>query len=54
MKAKTFLATVTLSAAAGAATVLLLPKHSKIYRVAEDIAETVKMEAGRMFEALKK
>lgn len=54
MKAKTFLATITISAAAGAATILLLPKHSKIYRAAEDVTETVKMEAGRMFEALKK
>ncbi|MBQ9967158.1 MAG: hypothetical protein IJO88_00350 [Oscillospiraceae bacterium] len=54
MKAKTFLATVTLSAAAGAATILLMPKHSKFYRTAEDAAEIVKMEAGKMLDIMKK
>ena len=53
MKAKTFLAAVSLSAAAGATAILLMPKDSKFYRTAEDAIETVKMEAGRMWDSFK-
>ena len=54
MKAKTFLTAVSLSAVAGAAAILLMPKDSKVYRTAEDAVESVKMEAGRMFDTFKR
>lgn len=50
MQVKSFLATMTLGAAAGAAAMLLIPKNSKAYRAAEDAAQALKDEAGRMIE----
>ena len=53
MQTKAFFTTVVLSAAVGAASVLLMPKDSKVYRAAEDVAESLKAEAGRMMDSMK-
>ena len=38
----------------GAAVVLMLPKHSEAYRVANNAAKTVKMEVGKLVDTIKK
>lgn len=53
MQVKSFVATVGLSMAAGAAAILMLPKNSGIYRTANETAHTIKQEAGRMFNSMK-
>lgn len=50
MHVKSFIVTVGLSAAAGAAAMLMIPKNSKVYRTATNAADTIKMEAGRMMD----
>lgn len=52
MQVKTFIATVGLSAAAGAAAILMMPKNSKAYRVANDTVQSIKMEAGKMMDTI--
>ena len=54
MQVKSFIATVGLSMAAGAAAVLMLPKHSEAYRVANDAAQAIKQEAGKMMDSMHK
>ena len=54
MQMKTWIASVGLGAVAGAAAVFLMPKHSDAYRMADDAAHTLKMEAGKMMDAIKK
>jgi len=54
MQVKSFIATIGLGMAAGAAAVLLMPKNSKVYKVADDAAQMLKMEAGRMMDSMKK
>lgn len=53
MQVKSLIATVGLSMAAGAAAVLMLPKHSEAYRMADDAASTIKHEAGKMLDNLR-
>ena len=52
MQVKTFFLTLGLGAAAGAAAVFLMPKDSKIYRKADDIADNIKIEAGCMIDKM--
>lgn len=52
MQVKTFLITAGLSAAAGAAAVLLMPKDTKAYRVADETADMLKMEAGKIMDVI--
>ena len=52
MRIKTFIATVGLSAAAGAAAILMVPKNSKTFRTANDAAQAIKSEAERMAGAI--
>lgn len=52
MQVKTFVLTVGLSAAAGAAAVLMMPKNTKVYRVADETADMIKMEAGRIMDVI--
>ena len=52
MQVKSFVLTVGLSAVAGAAAVLMLPKHTKAYRVADETADMLKMEAGRILDVI--
>ena len=54
MQVKSFIATVGLSMAAGAAAVLMLHKHSEAYRVAIDAAQAIKQEAGKMMDSMHK
>lgn len=54
MQMKTWVASVGLGALAGAAAILLVPKHTDAYRMANDAAQTLKMEAGKMMDAMKK
>lgn len=52
MQVKNFLVTVSVSAVAGAATVFMMSKNSKAYRIANDAAQTIKAEAGRMIDTM--
>lgn len=54
MQMKTWIASLGLGMVAGAATVLMMPKHSQAYRMADDAAHTIKMEAGRMLDSIRK
>ena len=54
MQMKTWIASLGLGMVAGAATVLMMPKHSQAYQMADDAAQTIKMEAGKMLDAIKK
>ncbi len=54
MQVKSLIATVGLSMAAGAAAVLMLPKHSDAYRMADDAAQTIKHEAGKLMDSMRK
>lgn len=52
MKLKGLVASLTLGAAAGAAAVLMMPKHSQAYQTMNQAAQTLKTEAGRMWDAM--
>lgn len=54
MQVKTLVISLGIGAAAGAAAILLTPKHSQAYQTMSNVAETVKMEAGRMWDSMKK
>ena len=54
MQVKTWIASIGLGMAAGAAAILMMPKQSQAYRVADDAAQTIKMEAGKMLDAVRK
>ena len=53
MQVKTFIATVGLSAAAGAAAILMLPRNSKAYRTADNTVQAIKNETERMIDIVK-
>ena len=53
MQVKSFVASVGLGMVAGAAAILMLPKHSEVYRAADDAANAIKHEAGRMLNSMK-
>lgn len=53
MKLKSVVISLTAGAAAGAAAVLLMPKNSETYQTMNEAAQTVKMEASRMWDSLK-
>ena len=48
MQVKSLLLTVGIGAVAGAATMLLIPRHSEAYRVADDAAPSPKPGAKKM------
>ena len=54
MQVKTLVLSLGIGAAAGAAAILMTPKHSQAYRTMSSVADTVKMEAGRMLDSMKK
>ncbi len=53
MEVKSFIASLGLGMAAGAAAVLMMPKQSQAYRMADDAAQTIKMEAGKMLDSMR-
>jgi len=50
MKMKSLVAAMGLGMMAGAATILMIPRHSQAYRMADDAAQTVKNEASRLMD----
>lgn len=48
MRIKSFIITAGLGAVAGAAALLMMPKYSKVYQTADDAAQMIKTEAGRI------
>ena len=52
MQVKSFLATIGIGAAAGAAAILFMPKNSKAYMKADQAAQTIKEEAIRIKERM--
>ena len=53
MEVKSFIASLGLGMAAGAAAVLMMPKQSQAYRMADDAAQTIKMEAVMMLDSMR-
>lgn len=53
MEVKSFIASLGLGMAAGAAAVLMMPKQSQAYRMVDDAAQTIKMEAGKMLDSMR-
>lgn len=53
MEVKSFIASLGLGMAAGAAAVLMMPKQSQAYRMADDAAQTIKTEAGKMLDSMR-
>lgn len=53
MQIKPWITTVGFGMIAGAAAVLMLPKHSDAYRMADDAAHTIKREAGKMIDNMR-
>ena len=53
MQVKSWITTVGIGAAAGAAAVLLLPKSSPIYRKADQAVHTIKDEAVRIIDRMR-
>lgn len=53
MQVKSWITTVGIGVAAGAAAVLLLPKSSPVYRKADQAVHTIKEEAIRMIDGLR-
>lgn len=54
MQVKSFIATVGISAAAGAAAILMLPKNSAVYQKADDTVQMIKQEAGKLMNSTMK
>jgi gas vesicle protein len=54
MQVRSLLLTAGVGMAAGAAAVLMLPKHSDAYRMANNAAQTIKQEAGKMIDQIRK
>jgi len=52
MKVKTWLATAGLGMVAGAAAILMVPRHSQFYHTANDAAQTVKQEATKWIDRM--
>ena len=53
MQIKSFITTMGIGIAAGAATVLMLPKNSKVYQAANDAANMIKSEATKISSKIK-
>ena len=53
MQVKSLLLTMGIGLVAGAATVLMIPRHSEAYRMADDAAHTIKQSAGRMLDSIR-
>ena len=53
MKMSSFLATMGVGMVAGAATMLMIPKHFEAYRMADDAANAIKQEAGKMLDSIR-
>lgn len=53
MKLTSFVGTLGLGALAGAATILMLPKHSQPYLMANEAAQSIKQEAGKMLDSFR-
>ena len=53
MQVKSMLASVGLGMVAGAAAILMLPKHSEAYRMADDAAHAIKKEANQMMNRMR-
>ncbi len=54
MEAKLCAASLGIGMLAGAAVVLMMPKHSEAYQMANQAAKTVKMEVGKLVDSIKK
>ena len=52
MQVKSVLLTVGIGAVAGAATMLLIPRHSEAYRLADDAAHSLKQGAERVIDTI--
>lgn len=53
MKFKTFAATMGIGLVAGAATMLMIPKSSEVYRMADSAAKTIKKEAEKAIDSIR-
>ena len=53
MEVKAFAGALGLGLLAGAAAAMMLPKQSKVYRIANDAAQTVKREVENVVDVMK-
>lgn len=53
MKTRAFFLTMGLGMVAGAATMLMIPRHSEAYRLADDAVCALKQEAGKMLDSIR-
>ena len=54
MQVKSLITTVGLGMVAGAAAILMIPKHSEAYRMADDAAHTLNQSANKMMNSMRK
>ncbi len=54
MEVKSWITSVGIGMVAGAAAVLMMPKRSEAYRIADDAAHSLKQGASRMMENMRK
>lgn len=54
MQIKSFITTVGLGMVAGAAAILMVPKQSEAYRIADDAAHSLKKNANKMITTMRK
>lgn len=54
MQAKTWITSVGLGMVAGAAAILMIPRRSEAYRIADDAAQSIKHSAVKMMDNMRK
>lgn len=54
MEVKSWITSVGIGMVAGAAAILMIPKRSEAYRIADDAANSLKHGASRMMENMRK
>lgn len=54
MQVKTWITSVGLGMVAGAAAILMIPRRSEAYRIADDTAQSIKHSAVKMMDSMRK
>jgi len=54
LQIKSFITSVGLGMVAGAAAILMVPKHSDAYRIADDTVHSIKKNANKMISGMQK
>lgn len=54
MQVKSWITSVGIGMVAGAAAILMMPRHSEAYRMADDAAHSLKQSANRVMQNMRK